>query len=158
MNINTLRGVFGNANTEAICSYLINLPEHQLADMAIEGLTLEGALKIVLDMNKLDETMASSEPDNEWILVSSSSLLAIRYSQNTYKLDIRFQGQSELNFYRYSNVEQFHFHSLLDADSAGSYFSRYIKGQYKSILISEDGIVIPVAVRFNSQSNSSSVY
>jgi hypothetical protein len=59
--------------------------------------------------------------------VQSSALRAVGYDGGGATLVITFQNGST---YEYSNVPRSVYDELMAADSKGSYFNSYIKGQY----------------------------
>lgn len=67
-----------------------------------------------------------------WIAIDSSCIDAVAYSQLESILRIRFNSGQ---VYQYDRVPHNVFLSLLDADSKGSYFSRYIKDIYPYRLV-----------------------
>lgn len=62
-----------------------------------------------------------------WIPVASSNLDSVRYRESTRTLDVRFGSGS---VYRYESVPSEVVQRLLDAESKGQYFHRYIRKNY----------------------------
>lgn len=65
-----------------------------------------------------------------WVLLQSSVLRAVRYSQQL--LDLEFRTGA---IYRYSEVPLHHYNALLAADSQGQYFNRHILDRFPVELI-----------------------
>lgn len=63
-----------------------------------------------------------------WIEVSSSTLVRIRYAENTSTLEIEFQGG---RVYQYFDVPILIYEALLQADSKGQFFHGQIKGVFR---------------------------
>jgi hypothetical protein len=64
----------------------------------------------------------------DWIPVSSSSLLRVRYDDDTSTLEIEFQGG---RIYQYFDVPKSVFEGLLAAGSHGKFFHEQIKGHFR---------------------------
>lgn len=73
------------------------------------------------------ESQGISPHRDNWIHVDSSCIDAVAYSQPESILKIRFNSGQ---IYEYNNVPHNVFFSLLDADSKGHFFNRYIKDIY----------------------------
>lgn len=56
--------------------------------------------------------------------LNSSAIESASYDTTTRILTIEFKGNRE---YDYPDVPEYHFHSLLKAESAGRYFNQFIK-------------------------------
>jgi len=65
--------------------------------------------------------------DPKMMAVKSSNLNAIGYDQETETLVVEFKGGGR---YAYSDVPAEVFMAFQDADSAGKFFHREVKGQY----------------------------
>lgn len=66
-----------------------------------------------------------------WIPVKSSNINAIRYSPKTKTLFIKFGQPSANSCYKYENIEEPLFLGLLNAESKGKYFWRFIRPFFK---------------------------
>ncbi len=64
----------------------------------------------------------------DWIPVSSSNLLRVRYDENSNTLEIEFQGG---RIYQYFDVPKNVFDGLLTAGSHGKFFYEQIKGHFR---------------------------
>lgn len=63
----------------------------------------------------------------DWIEVESSNIDAVAYDSDSETLYIRFKGGAE---YEYRDVPEFVYEGLLEAESKGKYFWRYIRNIY----------------------------
>ena len=64
----------------------------------------------------------------EWVYVESSNLAAVRYNEDSQTMDIRFKNES---VYQYFDVPLYTYNELLQAESKGQYFHRYIRSEYR---------------------------
>lgn len=64
--------------------------------------------------------------------VTSSNIYSVGYDVQSQILEIEFHSGG---IYQYFNVPSAIFNNLMSASSHGSYFNRYIKGQYQSTKI-----------------------
>ncbi len=68
------------------------------------------------------------QSDLEWLEVNSSILEAVQYDEESRTLRIRFRKGT---VYEYQNVPPNLVRSMLRAESVGSFFTRYIKPNYR---------------------------
>lgn len=68
----------------------------------------------------------------ELISVSSSNVNAVGYDQQTNTLFVQF---NDMSIYKYFDVPQSMYKSLLNASSVGKYLAQNIKGSYSYIKI-----------------------
>ena len=59
--------------------------------------------------------------------IKSSNLVSVGYDDKNASMDVEFTGGS---VYRYHGVPAWAHQELIEAESAGKYFSRRIKGHY----------------------------
>ena len=60
----------------------------------------------------------------------SSNIRAIGYDPDAKKMRIAFKGKDKETVYEYSDVGEHVHKEMLQAESAGSYFAKKIRGQY----------------------------
>jgi lysyl-tRNA synthetase class 2 len=60
-------------------------------------------------------------------IVESSNLNQVYYDRRFHHLYIEFKSGTT---YRYTNVSYYRYHMLMNSESKGKYFNRYIKGKY----------------------------
>jgi hypothetical protein len=65
--------------------------------------------------------------------IDSTSLKSVGYAAKTHTLEVEFQSG---RIYRYFEVPPRRYRALLDAESAGRFFNREIRGVYPSVLVS----------------------
>jgi hypothetical protein len=63
-----------------------------------------------------------------WIPLTSSNILRVRYDENTNTLEIEFQGG---RVYQYFDIPPQIFEGLINASSHGQFFSEQIKGHFR---------------------------
>jgi hypothetical protein len=68
----------------------------------------------------------------KWVLLESSVLRAVRYSQQQQLFDLEFRSGA---IYRYFQVPLHHYNALLVADSHGQYFNHHILDRFPVELI-----------------------
>lgn len=67
-----------------------------------------------------------------WIPVTSSSLINVRYDETSQTLEIEFKGG---RIYQYFDVPIQIFEGLIHADSKGTFFHSNIKGHYRYVRV-----------------------
>lgn len=66
-----------------------------------------------------------------WIEVESSNINAVRYSPKTKNLFIKFGQPQVQSMYKYENISEDLFLGLLNAESKGKYFWKFIRPFHK---------------------------
>ena len=72
-------------------------------------------------------------PIREIVALDSSSLASVAYDVERAILQIEFRDRS---VYQYIEVPQEIHHDLLQAESKGAYFNKYVRNQYPSFKLS----------------------
>jgi hypothetical protein len=62
-----------------------------------------------------------------WVLLESTVLRAVRYSEQQQLLDVEFRSGA---IYRYFHFPMHQYHSLLSADSHGQYFNQHVLDRF----------------------------
>jgi len=60
----------------------------------------------------------------------SSFLVSVAYSRTTNFLQLEFERDGQNAVYWYGNVQEYRFRNIIQADSKGKYFNKYIRGEY----------------------------
>lgn len=97
------------------------------------GLPVNGLVEAVRE--RIDTWRpAAKEGSIERIAVESSNIVSIGYSPTRYVLEIEFHGGG---VYQYAQIPSHVYQGLMDAESKGSYFLRFIRDRYPTTKISE---------------------
>lgn len=67
---------------------------------------------------------------SDTIDVASSFIESVAYARPTNFLQIEFERDGTNAVYWYGSVEEYRFQNIIQADSKGKYFNRYIRGEY----------------------------
>ena len=129
MQIEKITAMFGVANTNRLLAHFQSQPVGDLANIALTSASLEEITPLLAKL--LEEKPLREKLPVEWVSVDSSNIKAIRFDEDREILDIQFLG-SEDYFFRYENFSCFEYEQFIEAGSMGSYFARYIKGQFES--------------------------
>jgi hypothetical protein len=77
---------------------------------------------------------AGTEDRIKRVHVKSSNIASIGYSPTRYVLEVEFQDGS---VYQYAQVSGHVYQGLMDAESKGSYFLRFLRDRYPTTKISD---------------------
>ena len=74
-----------------------------------------------------DGNWVDPEDDMQYQSVESSAFDTVGYSERTRTLDVQFDSTG---WYRYTNIDSSLYNRFINADSLGTFYNDYIKGQY----------------------------
>ena len=132
MQIEKINAMFGHANAIKLLNHFKEQSHEQLAIMALTGASTSELAELV---SKIIEVKNAPT----WVVVPESSNIAgIRYDDIAEVLDVQFYASDD-SFFRYQKFPYFEYEQFINAESKGTYFARYIKGQFESEKLTMDG-------------------